>query len=33
MLEYISQEKALIHQDHDYFIVMLSEYDEPQNLK
>ena len=33
VLEDMSQEKALVNQDHTYFSVLLSEYDEPQNFQ
>ena len=32
MLEETSQENSLIHQEHTYFSLMLSEYGEPQNF-
>ena len=32
-LEDTSQEKALIHQENNYFSVLSSEYGEPQNLQ
>ena len=32
-LEDTSQEKKLIHQEHAYFSVMLSEYGKPQNFQ
>ena len=32
-LEETSQEKALIHQEHAYFSVLLSEYGKPQNFQ
>ena len=32
-LEYTSQEKALIQQEHAYFSVLLSEYGDPHNFQ
>ena len=32
-IEDMLQEKALIHQEHTYFSVMLSEYGKPQNFQ
>ena len=33
MIEDMSQEKALIHQEQTYFSVLPSEYGEPQNFQ
>ena len=32
-LEYTSEEKSLIHQEHAYFSVLSLEYGEPQNFQ